>query len=78
VSSFDDLLFGEAGGGRYVCGCKGGDELSKFFEAVGVLGNVVVIDQPFAQEDVGDAIEQGDVGAGVLLRGECRPSSRFW
>jgi len=45
-------------------GREGGDELCKVFEAVGVLGNVVVIDQAFAQEDVGDAIEQGDVGAG--------------
>ena len=48
---------------RDVLGREGGDELGELCEAVGVLVDVVTIDQAFADEDVGDAVEEGDVGA---------------
>src|ERR1700677_2351953 len=43
--------------------CEGEDEGCELFESLRVLLDVVAIDQAFADEDVGDAVEQGDVGA---------------
>ncbi len=42
---------------------EAGDEGRELCEAVGVLVDVVAVDQAFANEDVGDAVEERDVGA---------------
>jgi hypothetical protein len=49
--------------GGYAFGGEVFDEVGEVFEAGGVLCDVVAVDEAFADEDVGDAVEQSDVGA---------------
>ena len=56
-SGLDDLSLGEAGHSRDVLGREVGDELSELRVAVGVTVDIVTIDEAFADEDVGDAVE---------------------
>ena len=44
------------------CGCKRGDELCERLEAGGIASDIVAIDEIFADKDVGDAIEESDIG----------------
>lgn len=60
-----DLGFGESSDGGDVRRGEGRDEAGEFVKAGHVLRDVVAVDEAFADQDVGDAVEQRDVGAGL-------------
>ncbi len=64
VGGAEDLGLGEAGDLGDVFRGEGGDEGCILCEAGGVLVDVGLVDEAVANEDVGDAVEQGDVAAG--------------
>ena len=55
--------FGQAGGLGDDCRGEVGGELEQVVEACGVGVDVGLVDEAVADEDVGDAVEQGDVAA---------------
>ncbi len=60
-----EFFFGDARFGGDAVGGEGGDELAEIVVVGGVGVDVVLVDPAFGDEDVGKAVEEGEVGFGL-------------